>query len=407
MRLLAAFLLGAATALVAAVPAGALSPTFEPEASLSASPGSVSWPDSTEFQYRLEVKAGSGGLDTTFDFRGPAWGNDRLDGSPVEIGPARLVGPGKLENIHQVIPMVLDLNACHRGSLGLPTLFRLTLGPGEETTVIADARLRAAPLPGLEGQILAGFQAGHGAPVQLAAPLGIGGKQGVLIKTRFAGAGKNRVITRTRGNSFRLIGSTDPAVPHRKIKIRATAISGEMNSEELSLTTVRTDAEGRFRTGKLKVNRTGTWRLSTALSDAGKFDNEPHCAGVVRLWNKELQATPARLDGHTFVSTSVWGRELKQQRIRLRFFRHAEMNGRPKRPTMVAFAGCNRLGALYGTKNGRLRWTGRITGTAKACRTGHDRWLTRLLRGGVRARMIGDQLILNRRKTEIVLQRIR
>ncbi len=407
-KLLISSLLGFVAVLIAAVPAGALTPSQPLETSLSASPSSVSWPDATDFQYRLGVKAGPEGLDATVTFRGSPWGIDRVDGSPVEVGRARLEGSGELEVIPVAMPMVLNLNACYRGAMGWPSMFRLTLGPGESATVLADAKLLAAPLPGMNQGITAEFRREEGGIEELlTAPLAIRGKQGVLIKTDFAGAKKAHSIQRIPSGGFRLAGSTDPALPRTEILIKATGIMGVKAPRTVRLVKVRTDGDGRFRTGKLKLKRTGIWKLNTALANPGEFDNHPHCAGVVRVWPKKRRATTANLNGHTYVSTSVWGRDLKGQKVRLKFFRHADVTGRPKRPTMVASAGCNQLGTRYRAKNGRLRWTGRVIGTKMACRPSHDRWLTGLLRRGMRATLAGDSLVLTTRKTEIVLRRVR
>lgn len=401
------FLLAVAAALVLLAP-GPARAAIPFEASLSASPSSVSWPEETKFQYRLDVTAGDQGLDATLELPPSPWGIDGLDGSPFSVGRARLEGPGSIKVIPIAVPMILDRTACYRGSRQFPSLYRLVLGPGEKTTVVADARLEAASLPGLRGEILASIQPkSGGSGERLAAPLTIGGRQGALIKTRFTGNGEARIIQLTPASKFRLTGATEPALPRRMIAIEATRVVPPLARQKARLITVQTDDEGRFQTGKLSLRSAGTWQLNTALVDPGELDGQPHCAGVVDVRHRERRATAAALLGHTFVSTSVWGRNMKNRRIRLRFFRHAEIPGRPKRPTMVAHAGCDYLGARFRVRSSRLRWTGRINGTQISCRTNHDRWLTHLLRRGLRAKLYGDQLVLTRRNTEIVLRRVR
>lgn len=139
------------------------------------------------------------------------------------------------------------------------------------------------------------------------------------------------------------------------------------------------------------------------------FEQEPNCAGAVRVLPGRGRATEANLNGHTFRSVRVVGRAIGQRQIRLRFFRHASRPGLPKRPTLGVSAGCNSMGARYRLANGRLRWTGPVDSTEMGCapaRMANDRWLKRLLRTGMKARLKGKRLVLTRGKTRIVLRRI-
>lgn len=84
-----------------------------------------------------------------------------------------------------------------------------------------------------------------------------------------------------------------------------------------------------------------------------------------------------QLDGNTFTSTSVEGRELVPgTQIALAFDHGA----------MAAQAGCNTMRGEYTDEGGTLAWTGPVASTRMACPpdlTAQDEWLAGLLADGL------------------------
>lgn len=377
-----------------------------PEFTLTASPAAVSWPDSPEFRYRLSVKAGPEALDVNLKFPDPGWGSERTAGSAFTTAAARLEGFGEL--IPGPMPPILPLRpgTCTRGGPPWASVgyYRLTLGAGQETTVVADSRLAAAPLPTMPREIAATVWTDGGSPVELTAPLAIGGRFAPLVESRFVGAGDALRIDRRAGRAFRLMGTTEPPLPRRLLRIEASSGAGGPPGVPRLLGTVRTDDRGGFRSGPLRLRSAGTWMLKTSLADPGRFDNTPGCAGTVRILPTKRPSTLAELEGHSFISTRVAGKDLGEAKVHLKFFWHQSVPGRPVRPTLLASAGCNLMAAPYHARNGRLRWAGPPVSTQMYCQVNHDPWLASLLRRGVKANLAGKRLVLIRGRTRIVLR---
>lgn len=382
----------------------------EPEYSLSASPDTISWPDAPEFQYRLQVKAGDEPLDVRLAFPAAGWGyGSRVTGTMFSTAHARLDGPGEL-TIGEMPPIPMPgPGSCTRGPQPWVSAgnYRLFLPAGEQTTVVADSRLAAAPLAATSREIQA-IVWGHGTEqVALNAPLAMNGRTGALIEPGFVGSPDRYWIDRRIGQRFRLAGTTDPPLADALIRITAHW-EDRLGGEPRGIWTVRTDGTGRFTTGPLKLYERGTWSLRASLVTPGEFDNAPQCAGAVNVGPAAPGDLSEALNGHAFRSVRIRGRAIRHKRIRLKFFLHARRTDRPERPTLVASAGCNSMGASYRANHGRLRWTGRVMGTAMGCPPKlmrDDRWLTRNLRRGMKAGLKGKRLTLTRGKIRIVLRR--
>lgn len=397
MALLLAGLAGSATA-------------AEPEYSLSASPNTISWPDSPRFQYRLNVKAGDEPLDVSLAFPAGSWGyGSRVNGTMFSTARAWLDGPGEL-TIGEMPPIPMPRpGSCSRGPQPWASAgnYRLSLPAGERTTVVADSRLAAAPLAATSREIRA-LAWGNGTEhVALNAPLAINGVTGALIESGFVGSPDRYWIDRRIGQRFRLAGTTDPPLANTLIRITAHW-EDRFGGEPRGIQTVRTDGAGRFTTGPLNLYEKGTWSLRASLVDPGEFDNAPQCAGAVNVGPAAPGDLSATLNGHTFRSIRVRGRAIGRKRISLKFFLHARRTDRPERPTLLASAACNSMGARYRAAKGRLRWFGPVETTLIGCppaRLRNDRWLQRTLRKGMKAKLKGKRLILTRGKIRIVLRR--
>lgn len=386
-----------------------------PRYSLSASPDTVSWPDAPDFRYRLEVSSGDEPLELDFEFPDPGWGHSRVSGALFDIDLARLEGPGKLDTTIGPIPAPkgVPFQGCVRG---LPVwhsaaTYRLNLDANQTTTVTADGRLAAAPLPDTPREIRVSLGTDRTEPAILTAPLNVGGSKGVLITSRFTGAGNRNSISRTVGRGFKLEGATTPVLPGKQISIRAMQLTGRGATPKLKtrlLTTVRTDRAGRFSTGNLRLDRPGAWTLEPTLSSPDPYDNAPGCGGMVNVAPAGKPVTPKRLTGRTFISTRVVGRSLGRSKVRLSFSRlKKQASSMPKGPFLSLSTGCNRMGGNYTVRANRLRLRPFVFSTEMLCRPDHDRWLLRLLRKGVKVKLNGKRLTLTRGKTRIVLRQAR
>lgn len=392
--------------------AGSATAATEPEYSLSASPDAISWPDAPKFQYRLQVKAGDEPLDVSLAFPAADWGyGSRVNGTMFSTANARLDGPGELAiGDMPAVPMPLP-GSCSRGPQPWVSAvnYRLTLPAGEQTTVVADSRLAAAPLAATSREIQALVWGDDTEQVTLNAPLAIDGLSGVLIESGFVGSADQYWVNRRIGQGFRLTGTTDPPLADTRIRITAHW-EDRLGGEPRGIQTVRTDEAGRFTTGPLSLYEKGTWSLRASLVAPGELDNAPQCAGAVNVGPAAPGDLSAALNGHTFRSIRVRGRAIGRKQISLKFFLHARHPNQPERPTLVASAGCNSMGARYRAVNGRLRWQGSVMSTMIGCppaRLRNDRWLQRNLRKGMKARLKGKRLTLVRGKTRIVLRQTR
>lgn len=409
-HLIRALIVVTAAAMLLLVPAGSASASDEPEYSLSASPNSISWPDAPDFQYRLDVAAGTEPLDVKLKFPDPGWGYGQISGSVFSPDTATLDGPGELTpgDMPALVPPAPG--TCWRGTSPWAALlwYRLTLDAGESTTVVVPSQLTAAPLEGTPRQIRARVWTDTTEPIELTAPVTIAGTPGAAIESWFVGEEAKYWIDRFADQQFRLRGKAIPALGGRLVRITAQRVAGgDGSSEPILLGTVRTDGNGNFRTEPLFLYDSGTWALRATLVSPGEFDSTPACAGAVIVQPAEGNLTEANLNGHIYRSIRIKGRKMGRKRIRFNFFRHASTPTSPKAPTLGVSAGCNSMGARYLVGKGRLRWTGPVMSTMMGCtpkRMRDDRWLQRNLRRGMKAALKGKRLTLTRGKVRIVLR---
>lgn len=376
------------------------------QASLTVSPGSVSWPDSTRFERRLSVTAGPGGADLEVSFRDPAQKLGGVDFHPFAAGSARLEGPGVLTG--RPMPMVLRMDACGRPIPTAPR-YNLKLEPDQQTTVVARSTLRTPAMPGMKHSVHAQVWPSLDGPVSsLTAPLAIGGPRDVLIRARIARKGDSALVRMRKGRSFRLTGKTTPALPNRTLKVLAQPRLNSGKATPRKLSVVTTDAHGRFRSGPIRPE-TGVWAVTVKLARAGKFAGTAQCVGSISVLPARKRVTTAKLLGRSYVSTSISDRVRTPKKIKLRFFRHAIRpdGSNRKVPTLAASAGCNAMGAKYVVRNGRLRWIGGVMSTDMFCRPNYDPRLTRLLKRGMKAKLKGKKLILTSGNARFALRRTR
>lgn len=108
-------------------------------------------------------------------------------------------------------------------------------------------------------------------------------------------------------------------------------------------------------------------------------------------------ATAEALDGRSYVSQSVEGRELVAGTTLTLSFDDG---------TLSANAGCNTMNGPYEVDEGRLRWTETPAATMMGCdedRMVQDQQIVQLLKGGVDATLDGDELTLATPNVTIVL----
>ena len=113
--------------------------------------------------------------------------------------------------------------------------------------------------------------------------------------------------------------------------------------------------------------------LLLCFGACGESDDGPSAAPT----GVGTEAAPEVLDGTTFVSTDVTGRELAADtELRLAF----------EDGLLAVRAGCNTHSAPYSVEGSTLRWTGPPASTMMACPgslTEQDAWVTDLFTGGV------------------------
>jgi len=406
--LTALFALGAAW-----IPANASADEALPvESSLTTEPAAVTWPSSSDFQYRLSVRSGPEGADFRFHFPVRPWGPADVSGTPFTSGKVTLEGPGdlKLESALVADPSPIS---CYRGAFGSSlNFYRLSLEPNSQTVVTMPSRLIAAPVSEMDSKVEAVIS-GNGSATTLEAPLEINGKIGVRIIGGAVGGNRFSQLNRRAGRPFRIAGRTVPVLKNRAISFRAEPRLWSGNGtppESRALTTVRTDSDGRFRTDPLRLGKEASWVLTSRLSEPGSFDDSASCNGTVHIEPRLVRARVALLDGKTFISGSIRGSGLKPKKIELSFFRGkvydenfkvVDKNG----PIMGLDAGCNKIGGGYKVRSGRLRWIGPITGTTMACPDDRTGWISKRLTKGVKAELEGQNLILRgKRGFRIVLK---
>lgn len=399
-------------ALLPATVASAADPVLPVESSLTTEPAAVTWPSATGFSYRLAVRSGPEGADFRFHFPIRAWGPADVSGTPFTSGNVTLEGPGdlKLESAMVADPSPIS---CYRGGFGSSlNFYRLSLEPNSQTVVTMPSRLTAAPVSGMDQRVEAALS-GTGSAITLDAPLAINGPIGVRIIGKAAGSNEHSILTRRAGRTFRVVGQTVPAMKNRAISLRAEPRFWNGSGtppESRVLTTVRTDAEGRFRTASLRLDKQASWVLTSRLVKPGSFDDSSSCNGTVIIEPRLVPATVSRLDGKKFVSTSIKGPGAEPKKIALSFFRGKiydenfkviDKNG----PIMGLDAGCNGMGGGYEVRKGRLRWIGPVTGTAMACPDDRTGWISSRLTKGIAAKLEGRNLILKgRHGVRIVLK---
>ncbi|HTU16256.1 MAG TPA: META domain-containing protein [Solirubrobacterales bacterium] len=386
-----------------AATASADDPVLPVESSLRAEPDGVTWPSASEFTYRMTVLSGPDGADFSFHFPHRPWGPADVGGTPFSTGNAVLEGPGELK-IESALVADPSPTSCFRGGFGSTlNFYRLTMEPNSQTTVTMPSRLLAAPVAGMDKSIEAVIGGMGSAPsAVLKAPIAIGGTQGVRIVSRFVGANRHSQITRRPGEAFRITGRTVPALKNRMLSFRAeprfwSATGGPPRNRVL--TTVKTDAEGRFRTVALRLSKTASWVLTSRLVKPGSFDPSASCNGTVEIGRKTERATVRTLDGRDFVSTSVKGPGAKPRKIELSFFRGTTYDENMKvisrnGPIMILNAGCNKVGGGYEVRRGRLRWIGPVASTAMGCSDDRTGWISSRLMKGLTARFVGETLLL-------------
>ena len=223
-----------------------------------------------------------------FTVPAPSWGFRGVYGSPFSYGQPSLDGPGELKPSLSIVADPVPW-ACWRGAFaGGQNWYEVTLDPGVSTTVVVPARLEAAPLEGMK--TITDFRMENGDdPVLVDADVGVGGTPGILIKTRIAGHDTKLPATIKSGRSFVLRGLTRPALPNRRIYLRAMPNSAAAGGEAYRIATVKTDSKGHFKSDRLKIKyptgRDGQaiWSYSSRLASPGRFANESSCGPALFL----------------------------------------------------------------------------------------------------------------------------
>ncbi len=213
---------------------------------------------------------------------------------------------------------------------------------------------------------------------------------------------------------FRVGGYTRPVLANRRLvlSVREGGFSGPMTDSE-RLGTVKTDRKGRFRSKRFRIDEPGTWVTSARPARPSRFAIEESCGpvfdyGPTKSGGRNMRpATVDVLDGRHYVSTSVKGKASNTPRkLNVEFFEHSsEGSDENLRPTMVASAGCNTMGAEYSTRGGRVRWISTIEGTVVGCRNNYDGWLIKQMKSGMKASVGGKWLLLKRPGITVWLRR--
>lgn len=254
------------------------------ETSLSTVPSSVSWPDSRDFEYRVDATAGPDGAEFLFTVPAPAWGFTGVYGTPFAYGRPRLDGSGSLKPDFAVVADPVPWGCWRGGFRGTQSWYRVTLDPGQETTIIVPGRLAAAPLAGMN--TATDFRIENvDDPVLIPASLEVGGQTGLRIRTVVSGADPKLVAHRRPGQRFRLWGFTRPALAKRKITFRADPVLFDYRKplDRVRLAMVRTDRKGNFRTRPLKLNGKATWKITSKLTNPGRYAPERVCGPAISV----------------------------------------------------------------------------------------------------------------------------
>lgn len=381
-----------------------------PEANLTVSPATVSWPSSPDFQYRLTVRSGGAQADFSFRFPRVAWGPADVGGTPFSASPAKLEGPGELEATGVTIADPSP-TACYRGAF--PTVdqtYRLVLPPDTETVVTMDSSLTAMPVEGMDSLVSAEILSPDGPDRSLfTAPVGITGPYGVRILGGITGADPSRPTVLRPGGPFRLTGETVPAQKNTLLSFRAEPRMQAGGKPLLPrvITKVRTDGKGRFRTAPLRLRGEAVWVLTGKVS--GSSQASASCVEDLSIDDGLRPATTADVDERAFVSTSIKGPGAKPDKITVRF-----TNGVPiedsddpdaaEVPVIVTSGGCNAVTGTYRLREGRLRWLDDGYQTLVGCTPDRDQWLIRRMKKGINASMQGRRLILHGRGIRVQLK---
>jgi hypothetical protein len=298
MRRFLAVVLGLTlAALGLAGPASAFTPKLPVSKALTTVPASVSWPDSRNFSYRLDVTAGPDGSHFVFTVPMPVFTFPGVSGSPFSYSAQpTLDGPGTIKPIFALVSDPVPW-ACWRGAFtGNQSWYEVTLDPGVETTIVAPARLEAAPLAGMATETDFRIENGDD-PVLIPANVEVGGKPGIRIRTVVPGADPHLLVDRKPNQAFRLRGYTRPALPNRKIRFRADPTpgpGGNAPSDSFPLVTLKTDSKGNFRSKQLRVESKGIWRVTSRLAYPGRFAQENNCGPTLNVTSKRTGSEIAR-----------------------------------------------------------------------------------------------------------------
>lgn len=176
--------------------------------------------------------------------------------------------------------------SCWRGDSALTQeWFRLTLDPNTETTIVVPATLAGArlnaPLPRTVFTIENGDD-----PRKLRTPVEVGGKPGLLITSAIPGNQPHAMVERRPGHTFVLAGTTNPPLPDRKLTFTATPTAFRGSSTKLDpfpLVTLRTRADGTYRSKRLRLERPAMWRITSKPASAGRFSRDRSCGPLLRV----------------------------------------------------------------------------------------------------------------------------
>jgi hypothetical protein len=214
------------------------------------------------------VQTGDQAETVTIHQTAPPWPDRRVAGSPVRMRSPMLRGPGTLG----VATGVADyaFGTCLRGDTnGVPEQLRLQLGSHQRTTIVQPVGISAPPWPGARyvPRLTVAFAS---APKAVPLPLAnvrVTGRSGVHIRLharprlredRFAGP------SLPFGRPIGIVGSTQPAVAHARIRVTALALRDGGGLRRLALAVARTDAAGRFDLAPWLPPFAGTYRIGAA-----------------------------------------------------------------------------------------------------------------------------------------------
>ena len=301
--------------------ASAITPHLPVSTSLTTVPDKISWPNSRDFEYRVEMQAGVNGAHFIFTVPAPPWGFKGIYGSPFSFyAEPRLEGPGEIKPSLSIVadPAVFS---CWRGSFaGSQFWYEVTLDSGVSTTVVVPGRLEAAPLAGMNS--LTDFRMENGDdPILIDAPVAVGGKQGVRIITRMVGKDSKLPAALKSGSKFKLNGFTRPVLINRRIDItarRLTSAPSKGSPDRYRIASVKTDNKGNFHTGTLTIkyppvkgHPKAIWSFTTKLRAPGNFARGSGCGPAAFFsprGGRRRSRRPARGRSPEFRSGAVRGR---------------------------------------------------------------------------------------------------